>query len=505
MTTLPASTGLELLTSDQMSRADQLTIRSGIPGLTLMENAGRAVAQEAMQMAAPGSRIAILCGPGNNGGDGFVAGRLLRERGYRVVVALLGSRQALKGDAASMAEAWIGPFEPMTATVADGADLVIDAMFGAGLSRPLDGVAAEVASHLAMTGQVVLAVDVPSGLDGSTGEIHGPAVTAHRTVTFFRRKPGHLLLPGRLHCGLVRLADIDIKPSVLASLGVQAFENAPELWIKHLPIPRINGHKYARGHAVVVSGPALRTGAARLAARGALRIGAGLVTVASPQEAAAINAAHLTAIMLHEVNDAAALAQMLQDRRFNAVLIGPAAGVDDETCERVLAVLATGASTVLDADALSAFANRRDNLIDAIRAEDRPVILTPHDGEFARLFPDLLDQPKLERVRRAAALTGAVVILKGADTTIAAPDGRAAINDNAPPTLATAGTGDVLAGFTTGLLAQHMPAFDAACAAVWLHGAAAAAFGPGLIAEDLPEMLPTVLADLMTDNTTAIS
>ena len=504
MTTHRASTGLELLTADEMSRADRLAIASGIPGLTLMENAGRAVADEAARMADKDTRIAVLCGPGNNGGDGFVAARLLQKRGYPVTVALLGSRDALRGDAAHMAAAWNGPIAPMTAATADSAGLVIDALFGAGLSRPLDGVAADVSARLAATGQPVLAVDVPSGVDGSTGEIYGAAFQAHRTVTFFRRKPGHVLLPGRLRCGVTHLAEIGIDASVLSSIGVRTFANAPELWIKHLPIPRLDGHKYARGHAVVVSGPAWRTGAARLSARGALRIGAGLATIASGTDALPINAAHLTAIMLREINDADALAAMLSDRRFNAVLIGPAAGVDDQTRKRTLAVLGSGASTVLDADALSVFADSRDTLVSAIRANERPVVFTPHDGEFARLFPDLVDLPKLERVRRAAAMTGAIVILKGADTVIAAPDGRAAINENAPPTLATAGSGDVLAGFVTGLLAQHMPAFEAACAAVWLHGASAAAFGPGLIAEDLPEMLPAVLADLMTDSTTVL-
>ncbi len=493
------ASGLELLTAAEMSRADELTIAASVPGLTLMENAGRAVADDAQRMASPGARVTVLCGPGNNGGDGFVAARLLRERGFGVDVALLGSREALKGDAAAMASAWTGSTMPLVATAADSADLVIDALFGAGLSRPLDGAAAEIAAHINATSQPVLAVDVPSGVDGSTGEIHGTAMTAHRTVTFFRRKPGHLLLPGRMHCGLTRVADIGIDAHVLGRIGINTFANAPELWIGRFPQPRLDGHKYSRGHAVVVSGPSWQTGAARLSARGALRIGAGLVTIASAHDALAINAAHLTAIMLREVNDAGALADMLSDRRFNAVLIGPAAGINDETRQRVLIVLVSGASTVLDADALSVFASDREALVTAIRTDSRPVVLTPHDGEFARLFPDLADRPKLERVRQAASLTGATVILKGADTAIAAPDGRAAINENAPPALATAGSGDVLAGLVTGLLAQHMPGFEAACAAVWLHGAAAAAFGPGLIAEDLPEMLPTILSDLMTD------
>jgi len=486
--------GLELLTAAEMGRADALTISGGTPGIELMENAGRAVADEVARIAEAGARVAVLCGPGNNGGDGFVAARVLRERGYSVSVALLGSREALKGDAAEAAARWNGPIWPLSTAFAEDANVVIDALFGAGLSRRLEGVAADVATSL--EGRRVVAVDVPSGVDGSTGEVTGPAVMAERTVTFFRTKPGHLLLPGRIHCGLTRVVDIGIKPEVLPQIGVSTFANAPGLWLAHYPRPKLTAHKYSKGHAVVISGPAWRTGAARLAARGALRIGAGLVTLASDENALPINAAQVTAIMIREVNDSEQLAELLLDRRFNAVLIGPGAGVDDDTKSKVLVVLASGASTVLDADALTVFADERDELFAAIGAIRRPVVLTPHDGEFARVFPELTSLPKLDRARQAARLSGATIILKGADTVIAAPDGRAAINENAPPTLATAGSGDVLAGFVTGLLAQHMPAFEAAAAAVWLHGAAASAFGPGLIAEDLPEMLPRALAEL---------
>ena len=486
--------GLELLTAAEMGRADELTIASGTPGLTLMENAGHGVAEEVEWIAEPGARVAVLCGPGNNGGDGFVAARLLRDRGYSVSVALLGAREALKGDAAQAAAAWNGPIWPMSTAFAHDAAIVIDALFGAGLSRPLDGIAADVAASL--EGLRVLAVDVPSGVDGTTGEVKGVAVKAERTVTFFRRKPGHLLLPGRLHCGLTRVVDIGISADVLQRIGVVTFANAPGLWLSRFPWPQLDGHKYARGHAVIVSGPGWRTGAARLAARGALRVGAGLVTLASDEGALAVNAVQVTAIMVRKASDGEELAELLSDRRFNAVLIGPGAGVCDETREKVMAILASGAAAVLDADALSVFADRREELFAAIVVARRPVVLTPHDGEFARVFPELAGLPKLDRARLAARLSGAVVILKGADTVIAAPDGRAAINENAPPTLATAGTGDVLAGLVTGLLAQHMPPFEAASAAVWLHGAAAAMFGPGLIAEDLPETLPRVLAEL---------
>jgi ADP-dependent NAD(P)H-hydrate dehydratase / NAD(P)H-hydrate epimerase len=509
----------ELLTAAEMARADALAAQDGVPGLALMENAGRAVADAAAELAGcAGAAIAVACGPGNNGGDGFVAARLLREKGYRVRLGLLGAREALKGDAADMAKRWGAAIEPLTPAILADADVVVDALFGAGLSRPLEGMAADVVAAINTCARPVVAVDVPSGLDGTTGASSGPVVQATRTVTFFRMKPGHLLLPGRTLCGEVRLADIGIPGRVLEEIEPRAFLNRPSLWQSSYPWPRLDAHKYTRGHAVVVSGPAESTGAGRLGARGALRIGAGLVTVVGPATATAVNATHLTAIMLKAVGSDAALAEFLGDLRRNAVLIGPGAGVGATTAATVLTVLASPPAAVLDADGLTSFAAgesgepvravgfgfvvrgsepgpNADGLFGTIKARQGPVVLTPHEGEFKRLFGDLPGS-KLERTRRAAALSGAVVILKGADTVIASPDGRAAINDNAPPWLATAGAGDVLAGFVTGLLAQHMPAFDAACAAVWLHGECATTFGPGLIAEDLPEALPQVLRAL---------
>ena len=516
--------GMELLTATEMARADALALAAGTPGIELMENAGRAVAEVAAAAApVPGAVVTIACGPGNNGGDGFVAARLLLQQGYRVRLALLGDRGALKGDAAVMAGRWAGATEPLGADIADGADVIIDALFGAGLSRPLDGPAAEAVRAINGSGKPVIAVDVPSGLDGTTGLAQGAVVQATSTVTFFRRKPGHVLLPGRGLCGKVRVADIGIPDHVLEAIRPQAWLNRPDLWRSAFPTPRIDGHKYSRGHAVVVSGPADATGAARLAARGALRAGAGLVTVAGSAAATAVNATHLTAIMVKAAGTDAALAEFLSDERRNAALSGPGAGVGPGTAATVLALLASPAAAVLDADALTSFAaDEKDapvraagfgfvvrgaeppptpaGLFAAIKGRKMPVVLTPHEGEFRRLFGGIEGTAagsKLERVRRAAEACGGVVILKGPDTVIAAPDGRAAINDNAPPWLATAGSGDVLAGFVTGLLAQRMPAFEAACAAVWLHGACADRHGVGLIAEDLPEVLPQVLQALV--------
>ncbi len=342
----------------------------------------------------------------------------------------------------------------------------------------------------------VLAVDVPSGLDADTGAPLGTAVEAAATVTFFRKKPGHLLLPGRERCGAVRLEQIGIPDDVLSELDITAWENGPALWPAALTAPAAAGHKYSRGHALIVSGPMSRTGAARLAAGAALRAGAGLVTLASPADALFVNASHLTAVMLRRVEDGAGLAAALADPRFSAVALGPGLGVEPETRARVHAALASGAAVVLDADALTVFAPAPEELFEMIAARTAATILTPHDGEFARLFPDLADAPKPERARAAARRSGASLALKGADTVIAAPDGRLAINANAPPWLATAGSGDVLAGIAAALAARGLPGFEAAAAAVWLHGAAGAEAGPGLIAEDLAPALRPVLARL---------
>jgi NAD(P)H-hydrate epimerase len=336
----------------------------------------------------------------------------------------------------------------------------------------------------------VVAVDVPSGVDGASGEVRGVAPQAALTVTFFRRKPGHLLLPGRLLCGETVVAQIGIKTSVLDAVAPDTAANDPSWWLGDFPWAETDGHKYSRGHALVAGGAAM-TGAARLAARSAARVGAGLVTVAAPEPAFQIYAAALTGVIVAPIADVDGFAALLADKRRNAALIGPGAGTGPETRDKALKILGASKSTVLDADALTVFAGCAADLCAAIKS---PCVLTPHEGEFGRLFEN--SGSKLERARRAAKASGAVVVLKGADTVIAAPDGRAAINENAPPTLATAGSGDVLAGLVLGLLAQGMPAFEAASAAVWLHGAAAHAFGAGLVAEDLIETLPAVLAGL---------
>ncbi len=493
---------IELLTNAEMAQADRLMIAGGVPGIDLMESAGRSVADAVSARYPADCRVAVVAGPGNNGGDGFVAARVLSERGYHTQLLFVGETARLKGDAALAAKRWTQPIERADPKKLADADVVIDALFGAGLDRPVEGLARAMIEAMNARGAPVVAVDLPSGVNGSSGAVMGVAVNATQTVTFFRKKPGHLLVPGRLHCGAISVADIGIPASVLTQIAPKTFDNDPALWRAELPTPQSEGHKYSRGHAVVVSGPSWSTGAARLAARGALRAGAGLVTLASPREALAVNAASNLAVMVRPVDGASDLSAFLADRRFNALVIGPGVGVGEATCDLVLAALSGDRAVVLDADALTSFAASAARLASALQARrGAATILTPHEGEFSRYFGALDERTtsgsKLERARLAAQIVGAVVLIKGPDTVVAVPDRRASIAANAPPYLATAGAGDVLAGIAAGLLAQGMPPFEAASAAVWLHGEAAAAFGPGLISEDLPDMLPRVYRALL--------
>ncbi|WP_245185854.1 NAD(P)H-hydrate dehydratase [Falsiroseomonas frigidaquae] len=470
----------ELLTPAEMARADAAAIAAGTPGSVLMQAAGRAVARAMMRRFRP-VRTLVLAGPGNNGGDGYVVARLLEQAGWPVAVAAL-APPAPGTDAAAVAARWHGPMLPFTATEAARAGLVVDAVFGAGLARPVED---RVARVLAAAGGPVVAVDVPSGLDGATGTVRGFAPKAALTVTFFRLKPGHLLFPGRELCGEVVLADIGLPAAVLAGIAPRAFRNGPALW--RLPRPGADSHKYARGHVAVVAGPGM-TGAARLAAAGARRSGAGLLTVLAPDAAtAAVLRAGDAGVMVSEAGAEA----LRQDGRIGVWVIGPGLPPDAATRALVRQAVEAGRQVVADAGALRAAADDPAALAGC-------AVLTPHLGEFIAVFGQP-GEDRLEAVRAAARATGAVVLLKGADSLVAAPDGRVAINVNAPPWLATGGTGDVLAGIIAGLLAQGMPRFEAAACACHLHGAAANLAGPGLLAEDLPGHIQAVMAlDLPT-------
>jgi hydroxyethylthiazole kinase-like uncharacterized protein yjeF len=480
---------LALLTPAQMGAADRAAEAAGKSGPAMMEAAGAAVAV-AIGERWPQRPVTVLCGPGNNGGDGFVVARHLDAAGWPVTVALLGARDKLSGDAAWAAGLWKGELAPFSSKSLHGAGLIVDAIFGAGLSRPLEGAAADLVGAMKTRDIPVCAIDVPSGLDGASGTVLGVAAPADLTVTFFRKKPGHLLYPGRALCGDVVVADIGTPVSVLDAIGPNTWENGPGLWLDGYPWPQPESYKYKRGEVLVLGGEAI-TGASRMTAMATSRAGAGMVTLAAPKAVWNIYATSLVNAIVRRFDGDADWLAMLADKRRNAIAIGPGAGVGASTRRYVLDALATARAVVLDADALTSFSEAPEDLFSAIRG---PCVMTPHAGEFARLFP--VDGDKLERTRRAASRSGAVVLLKGSDTVIAAPDGRAIVNSNAPPQLATGGSGDVLTGIVAALLAQGMAPFEAASAAAWLHGAAAAEFGLGLVAEDLPQALPGVLQKL---------
>lgn len=472
----------EILTVAETAAADRAAIAAGTPGVTLMQRAGEAVANSIAARFAPGPTL-VLAGPGNNGGDGYVAAASLAKRGWQVRIEALAPPKS--ADALAAREAWRGEIQPLSQRLS-GDELVIDALFGAGLDRPLPQEVSRLARQAQRMAERVIAVDTPSGLAGDTGRPLGDACfRAALTVTFHRRKPAHVLQPGRGLCGETVVADIGLGP-----VSARTYENDPGLWLAKFPWPSIEAHKAQRGRLIVVSGEAWSTGAARLAARGGLRIGAGLVTIYSPPEALLSNAAHLEAVMLRGFETDAELEAAAST--VEAVIIGPAAGVTEETLSHVLALARTGAALVLDADALSVFRDDPEELFSVL---DRDDVLTPHAGEFERIFPGLLASApeRITAVREAATRAQAVVLLKGPDTVIAAPDGRAAVNLNGAPWLATAGSGDVLSGFIGGLVAQGMDSFEAACAGVWIHAACAQDFGPGLISEDLPGLSPKVL------------
>jgi len=484
-----------------MRLAEARVIAAGTPGLVLMERAGRGVAVAIRRRRAAPARVAVLCGPGNNGGDGYVIARALDGQGYAVTVYGLVPTDRLTGDAARAAAHWQGPVHPPARFKEDPpADIIVDALFGTGLQRPVEGRAAEMIAHANAQGALKVAVDIPSGIHGDTGEALGTAFAADLTVTFHAMKPGHVLLPGRRLAGAVEVVDIGL--GAHGATPSEGEDDGPALHINDAGAliaglaANPDAHKYDRGHLTVLAGGIEGVGAARLAARAGLRAGAGLVTVAAPGAALLAHASRgPDALMLRRCNGAVGITELLADPRRNAVVLGPAYGVGEATRAAVAAVLDTRKAAVLDADALTSFAADAAALA-ALTAANGRAILTPHAGEFRRLFEQesFVTLPRLNAALAAAAMTGAVVVLKGPDTIITSPDGRAAINTNAPQWLGTAGSGDVLAGLVGGLTAQGLGPFAAACAGVWLHGVAGTLAGRGLIADDLPEAVHCVLA-----------
>ncbi len=498
----------ELLSPAEMAEADRLAIAAGpLDGIGLMRRAGEAVAAVVLARYPASSRVHVLCGPGNNGGDGYVIAGILAASGVDTTVWASGAPRTGTDAALAAAECPIKP-RPLAEFIAGAGSLVVDALYGAGLSKPLSGDAARAVDIATELNLPVVAVDLPSGVSGESGNILGHAFRAQVTVTFARKKPGHLLLPGRERCGEVVLADIGIGDAIIAQVQSKTFENGPTLWLNNFPVPAVDAHKYKRGHVGVFSGGPSATGAARLSALAAARSGAGAVTVLSPGNAMQVNAGHLTSIMLRKVDDLSDMHVFIGERRPSAFVLGPGFGVGERTRDFGLAVLGAEQrqdgridGLVLDADGITSFRDAPEILFEAAHRPNAPaLVMTPHEGEFGRLFPDIaadMSLSKLAKARAAAHRANAVIVYKGADSVIAAPDGRAAINSNGAPWLATAGSGDVLSGIVAGLLAQAMPAFEAACAAVWIHAEAGSRFGPGLIAEDLPLALVPVLRELV--------
>ena len=504
-----------LLSAEDSRRVDQFAVRLGVESFTLMQNAGRRAAQIIRRYYDP-CRVHILCGSGNNGGDGFITAIYLLQHGFDVRVFLLGERHDLKNDAARAAALWPGKTSPLDSDHSR-AELIVDALFGTGLTRPLEGAAASCA-HI-ITEAIfapTVALDMPSGVNCDDGQELGAAFRADHTIAFAYPHPGHFLLPGRLNCGQIHVADIGIPDGIsdqaLAGIAPQCWLNHPLYWRDIFEPPDLSAHKYQRGHATIYAGDPQKGGAAKLAARAALRIGAGLVTLNCSKEWMQIHAAQLISIMCEEDDITAAL----KDPRRTATLIGPGYGLTKEkSIQQTLALLKTTAHNVLDADALTAFEQQPETLFAAIKDKSEgAVVLTPHEGEYQRLFPDLNDQSKLIRAQKAAQRSGAIILLKGPDSVISSPEGQVVINANAPSWLATAGTGDVLAGMITGLLAQKKSPFESApfesapfesapfesvCAACFLHGHLGQIAGRGMIAEDLPDLIPEAMEEIIDE------
>lgn len=486
--------GTELLTTTQMYQADRLAIEGGVPGAILMEAAGRGVADRIKDYWETGSCL-VICGPGNNGGDGYVIARHLQEAGWKVILLSTCDPEALSGDAAVMRSRWEGPAQSIAKADPLKIDLVVDAAFGAGFSGALAPDIVALFATIRTARIPVVAVDVPSGINGDTGSVDSGSLIAAMTVTFYRAKPGHYLYPARSFCGRLEVIDIGISEEYLEAVTPDIFTNAPEIWINDLQLLQPSDHKYSRGHLAVVGGGISSTGAARIAARCSLRAGAGATTLISPPSALTTYAAALEAVMVHACPDAEHFSKWIKKKRIGTILIGPGCGLSDRTIEFVVAALQSKANVILDADALTVFKDNPETLFELIRKkENGKCILTPHEAEFARLFA--FEGSKLDRARLAAVQSGAVILLKGADTIIASPQGQTIINHNAPAYLATAGSGDALAGIIAGLVTANMPILDAVAAAAWMHGDAGMRFGPGLIAEDIEGTIPVVLSGL---------
>lgn len=485
----------EILSTKQMYKADQLAIKTGVSSEELMENAGAGVTAHITANWNP-RRTMVFCGPGNNGGDGYVIARHLIDAGWDVTVVSSHDPAVLQGDAAQMYARCPVKVKNVRdlLNIAWNYQLVIDAVFGAGFHGELPKDVQSTFDQAKEKGAAIIAVDVPSGVDGDKGIVCSSTPMAAMTVTFFKPKFGHLLHPARAHCGKLYVVDIGIPATVLSGMDIKAFQNDPSLWGRQFPKLSVTGHKYDRGHAAIVGGGIANTGAARIAARNCLRIGAGAVTLLSSPSALLVYAQALEAIMVSPIADIEMFKEFLTSKRIRSVLIGPANGVNERTKVFTLAALGSASDVVIDADAITVFKDDPAQLFEAIKSKKHGhVVLTPHEAEFDRLFN--LTGSALEKCKSATRESGAIVLLKGATTVAAAPDGRVTLNVNAPPWLATAGSGDALAGLITGLMLGFEDPLMAVSAGIWIHSEAAQQFGVGLIAEDIEKCIPRILQE----------
>jgi len=472
---------------------DKKTIKKFISGYTLMENAGKVIFKIIKKKFKKQKKIKILCGPGNNGGDGFVVAKLLKEDGYlNINLFCLVTKKKLKGDAKLAAKKFGDNFKSFSNFKISSNDVVIDGIFGSGLKKNISGNLKKIIEKINLKKPYCISIDVPSGINGDTGQVQGVAVKSNDTITFTRKKIGHLLSPGKEYCGNIIVTDIGVNLEKLL-FKPHIFENHPDNWKNKFPWPNQKSHKYTRGFTLIICGEKM-TGASRLAARGVARIGCGLLCLGVPKKSFDIYSIENPIALIETVDDENDLNNLLKDKRINTILIGPGLGINKKKLKLILKIIKEKKRiVVLDADAL------KNNFKKILSENKTKIVITPHDGEFTQVLKSLNIKKKKNKLIAATEFvkkTKINLILKGNTTIICSQDGRISINTNTSPFLATGGSGDVLAGMITGLISQKMDIFNACCAAVWIHGEIARMKGPGLIAEDIPEMIPKVLKKL---------
>jgi len=482
-----------ILTNEEMAEADQMTIASGVPSIELMENAGKAVFNNIPIKNI--DRVLLLIGPGNNGGDGFVVARLLIEIGISVDIFFYNNGKISNDCKINKdkidSQSFISEIRNYSSY-----SYVIDALFGTGFTRKIPSQLEKIFSIVKKNKIPVYAIDIPSGINGNSSIVNGDCLECVKTITFFNKKKCHYLYPGKNFCGEVIVEDIGIKTDVFKEMMPKIRNNNPELWIKEFPFPSSFDHKYSRGLLIINCGPIYKTGAARLAGRSAMRVGAGAVKLICDDEAAKVLEPQISVELISVVKEKNEIQQIFKDRKVSSILVGPGNGVNDETKSRTLLALAFVKHVVIDADAITCFEkNPKELFVDTYPH----TILTPHEGEFRRLFGDEIAsiEDKVVKTVEASKLAGSIVVLKGADTIIANPEGQAVINSSEAPYLATAGSGDVLAGIIASLVGDNkMSAFNAACAGTWIHSKLGELIGAGLIAEDLIDNIPLIIKKL---------